>query len=311
MKKIILIALLIPQIILAQNLLSNGSFDNNINGWSEVQGGSVELAWISDDGNSANGSIQLSDNFNNGGIGNIPSEKIPVIEQTNYKIKGFTKPLADSEALSSAVFIAWFNDDYQISSSSFVHVSTDTANGNWTAFEGIFESPEGAKFAEVRIGVEGPNSDSTEYAISLFDDLRFELVTGNPNAFAMVPGHSALWYNRDESGHGINLYMLANQVVIVIWYVYDGQGNPLWLLGVGSHDGVKATLTAKIYSGAMFPPDFDADDVTGVVWGQFELEFSSCDAGLFKWDPVAGNGFTAGELNVVRLNTTLGLTCTE
>jgi len=123
------------------------------------------------------------------------------------------------------------------------------------------------------------------------------------------PSKSALWFNPDESGHGINVYMLADNNLIVIWYVYDSQGNPIWLLGIGSHDGIEATLDVKRYDGALFPPSFDSDDVIPTVWGQFKLSFSSCDAGNFKWIPVADNGFSAGETNVIRLNTTLGLSC--
>ena len=129
--------------------------------------------------------------------------------------------------------------------------------------------------------------------------------------FAMQAAHSALWYNPEQSGHGLNVYMLADDRIIVIWYVYDDQGNQVWLLGVGTHDGIKATLDVTVTSGAMFPPDFNAGDVNSENWGQFELEFSGCNNGLFKWLPVAGNGYTAGEINVERLTATLGLTCSE
>jgi hypothetical protein len=129
--------------------------------------------------------------------------------------------------------------------------------------------------------------------------------------FAIQDAHSALWYNPEQSGHGLNVYMLADNRIIVIWYVYDAQGNQVRLIGVGTHDGIKATLDVTVTSGAMFPPNFDADDVSSENWGQFELEFSGCNNGIFKWLPVDGNGYTAGETDVVRLNTTLGLTCSE
>jgi len=129
--------------------------------------------------------------------------------------------------------------------------------------------------------------------------------------FAMQAAHSALWYNPEQSGHGINVYMLDDNRIIVIWYVYDDQGNQVWLLGVGTHDGRNASLDVTVTSGAMFPPNFEAGDVVSENWGQFELEFSDCNNGLFKWMPVAGNGYTSGEINVTRLTSTLGLTCTE
>jgi|GEM_PF-6105786 len=127
----------------------------------------------------------------------------------------------------------------------------------------------------------------------------------------MNEGLSALWYNPSESGHGINVYMLTNNRIVVIWYVYDKQGNPIWLLGVGDHDGVKATMAVQKGSGAKFPPNFISSDVILDDWGTFELEFSACNTGKFSWSPVSGNGFTAGQADIQRLTHTLGLTCTE
>ena len=138
-----------------------------------------------------------------------------------------------------------------------------------------------------------------------------KVVQMEAGGFIMQAAHSALWYNPEESGHGITVNMLANNRIIVTWFVYDNQGNQAWLIGVGTHDGMKATLDVTVTSGAMFPPNFSAGDVNLENWGQFELEFSGCNDGLFKWFPVAGNEFMQGETNVVRLNNTLGLTCIE
>ncbi len=125
------------------------------------------------------------------------------------------------------------------------------------------------------------------------------------------PAHSALWYNPNESGHGINVYLLQDQGIIVIWYVYDDNGNSLWLLGVGTHDGSKARLAVSITSGPKFPPNFDTTDLEIMDWGEFELSFTDCNDGVFRWLPIPGNGFTSGELAIVRLNQTLGLDCPE
>gem|GEM_PF-7065993 len=151
----------------------------------------------------------------------------------------------------------------------------------------------------------------SDAAIKVTEGKREEKSSLKASKFIMQAAHSAIWYNPEKSGHGLNVYMLADNRIIVIWYVYDDQGNQVWLLGVGTHDGTKATLDVNIASGAMFPPHFNAEDVDLETWGQFTLEFSDCNNGLFKWLPVAGNGYTEGETNVIRLNQTLGLTCIE
>ncbi len=125
------------------------------------------------------------------------------------------------------------------------------------------------------------------------------------------PAHSALWFNANQNGHGLNVYLLDNNRILSIWYVYDNEGKPIWLLGTGEHDGKNATLDVIIADGGMFPPDFNTDDVNLINWGTFKLEFTSCDSGLFKWMPNDLTEFSAGEMDITRLTTTQGLPCQD
>ena len=120
---------------------------------------------------------------------------------------------------------------------------------------------------------------------------------------------SALWFNADQNGHGISVYLLDNNRIITTWYVYDDEGKPIWLLGTGEYDGKNAILDVINAEGGMFPPDFNANNVNLTNWGKFELEFSTCASGLFKWVPNESTGFSAGEMNITRLTTTQGLEC--
>ncbi len=124
-------------------------------------------------------------------------------------------------------------------------------------------------------------------------------------------GHSALWYDPNQSGHGINVYLLAENRILVFWYVYDHDGNPIWLLAVGTHDGKTAQLDVTSHTGGLFPPSFDPNDVISEPWGKFELEFVDCNQGVFRWIPISGSGFDTGEMNITRLIYTLGLSCAE
>lgn len=124
-------------------------------------------------------------------------------------------------------------------------------------------------------------------------------------------GHSALWYNPEQSGHGLSVYLHNDNLMTAIWYVYDNDGNPLWLFGQGTHDGYKAELNVKVAHGAMFPPLFNSSDVELSNWGKFEVGFTNCDQGLFKWLPINDSGFESGELIINRINTTQGLPCAD
>lgn len=123
------------------------------------------------------------------------------------------------------------------------------------------------------------------------------------------PAHSALWYDPNQNGHGINVYLLADNRIVVVWYVFDNDGHPLWLIGVGTHDGQVATINVTSSSNGIFPPDFDSNNVSTTDWGQFKLSFSDCNNGLFEWMPLQNNGYTAGQMAIQRINNTLGISC--
>ncbi len=131
----------------------------------------------------------------------------------------------------------------------------------------------------------------------------------NAQSFDIQAAHSALWYNPEQSGHGINVYVLENNRILVIWYVYDNNGNPLWLLGQGDYNGASANLTVSQFNGASFPPNFNSADIISQDWGTFTLSFTGCDNGLFAWNPLDSTNFSAGQLPIKRLNNTLGLSC--
>ncbi len=193
--------------------------------------------------------------------------------------------------------------------------SADVVSTNWGAFELSFASCNTGLFKWFPVANNGFSAG--EVAIDrLTNTLGLScnstpVKTSKAASSTLNSGYSALWYNPNESGHGINVYMLDNDRVIVIWYVYDNEGNPVWLLGLGTHDGIKAHLDVQIGSGTRFPPNFDTNDVVLDNWGTFDLEFSDCSAGTFSWNPVAGNGYTAGQTPVVRLTNTKGLSCSN
>ncbi len=95
--------------------------------------------------------------------------------------------------------------------------------------------------------------------------------------------HSGLWYNPEQDGHGLNIIVLDNNRMIIYWYTYDNDGNQIWLLGSGSFENGLATLSVISTNNALFPPNFDADDVEVTEWGIFEIEFEGCNLAEFKW----------------------------
>jgi hypothetical protein len=61
------------------------------------------------------------------------------------------------------------------------------------------------------------------------------------------PNYSGSWYNPEQSGHGFSLeYSVLNDgtpLVVAYWYVYDTEGNPIFLIGMGQpEEGNTVTL---------------------------------------------------------------------
>lgn len=123
--------------------------------------------------------------------------------------------------------------------------------------------------------------------------------------------HTGLWYNTDQSGHGLSLEVLPDNRMAVYWYTYDSEGNQMWLAGTGSYEGNTATLDVIRTSGAQFPPAFNTQDVQVENWGQFHIEFTGCNDLTFSWSTEATAGFDSGSMNMSRLTFIDGLSCQE
>ena len=85
----------------------------------------------------------------------------------------------------------------------------------------------------------------------------------------------------------------------------------MWLVAVGTHDGVKFEGEAAVTDGASFPPMFNSSDVMVSSWGFFELHFTSCNEGVFKWRPNNTSQYSDGEMVVSRLTMLAGMVCDE
>lgn len=100
--------------------------------------------------------------------------------------------------------------------------------------------------------------------------------------------YSGSWYNRDQSGHGFSMEFGRGSdglsKVIVYWYVYDDQGNPLFMTGSGKLDGNRVELEFKSPVGMRFG-EFDPTSVAREPGGTAIIEFSDSDTATFSYTP--------------------------
>lgn len=309
MKKVsLLVLMLLGCVVNAQNLLPNPNFDQNIDGWNIYE--SDEVSWVADDGASQNGSLQISDTLNNGGVGSTGHQPVAIEPGETYQLSASFKVMPNTEAEGAAMYVRWYDENEMYTGlADFYYPSPDYQEGQWDQITAEITVPADMHYVQVFVGVDTYNSGSTNPSVVRWDDVR--LVKANASGFTIVPAHTGQWFDPNQSGHGLNVEILPNNQALIIWYAYDSMGNQVWILGNGTHDGETIAIDVNITDGAMFPPNFDSNDVNLTAWGRFTLRFTGCNSGVFSWEPLAGNGYTSGQMNVTRLTQIAGLECNE
>lgn len=108
-------------------------------------------------------------------------------------------------------------------------------------------------------------------------------------AFAIGTAYSGSWYNPDEDGHGFSLsYTELNdgrQLIVAYWYVYDSEGNPIFLVGVGEpEEDNSVTLKFEAPYGMKYG-EFDPEQVVRGDGGIGVFTFENPESGVFNYEP--------------------------
>lgn len=89
---------------------------------------------------------------------------------------------------------------------------------------------------------------------------------------------SGSWYDPQRSGEGLLVEALGGDQVLVIWFTYPpaGQGEQVWLLGVGRASGHGVEVgDLRLVRGARFGSAFDPRDVQRLPWGSLKLALAA------------------------------------
>jgi hypothetical protein len=85
---------------------------------------------------------------------------------------------------------------------------------------------------------------------------------------------SGSWYDAQRSGEGLLVEAIGGDQVLVIWFTYPpaGQGEQVWLLGVGTASGHGVVVPdLRLVRGARFGSAFDPAAVQRLPWGSLKL----------------------------------------
>jgi serine protease len=257
-------------------------------------------------------------------------------DQTHNGEGYFLQVLSDTQA---AVF--WFS--YDKNGEQFWMIGIGNIEGSKITFPGMI-SPNGGKF--------GPNFDPEDVEYPVWGSLEFdfsscsegtatysgpaEFGSGTLNLTRLTSlwgldcqgnysnpastgsgflntGFSGSWFDFSHDGEGFVVEVLSETAAVVIWFTYDTEGNPAWMLGSGVIDGATILVNEfQITRGGIFGPEFNPVDVIYDPWGPAAFTFGSCDSelsdGIMRYIPPDDFGIESSQFlnRLIEIN---GLGC--
>jgi beta-glucanase (GH16 family) len=100
--------------------------------------------------------------------------------------------------------------------------------------------------------------------------------------------YSGSWYNSEQTGHGFSMEFGeaddGSPLAIVYWYIYDNNGNPIFLVGNGVPGETSVDITFESPVGMQYGV-FDPNSVVREDGGTARFEFSDPDNATFSYTP--------------------------
>jgi len=167
-------AFVVSVVIAKTELIINGTFDSNVNNWSDFStGGSISHS--STEGHTATGAANVQNAYTGSGAwssGGAQCINLPTPVADYYTVEGWTK--VPSQLNTSAQGYIRFQFYSNLDCSAAVGTERDTglvdAGSDWTRVSKTGSTPVGAQSVQVRLYVKKSGADS---AYAYFDDISF------------------------------------------------------------------------------------------------------------------------------------------
>ena len=128
------------------------------------------------------------------------------------------------------------------------------------------------------------------------------------DGFNIGAGMTGAWFDPAQAGQGLFLQVLPESRVLAAWLTFSPTGEQSWFMGVGTHAGNVATVTAADQpTGGRWIPNFDASKVVLNSWGTLTFTFTDCDNG--RVDFASPTAYGSGSMKLTRLTGVAGVTC--
>lgn len=182
----------------------------------------------------------------------------------------------------------------------------------------------GLNSAEIRLSVPPRYGRPVRQLARLSAQAPYTGATVLPIPFVEPWSLGGIYVNPARRGEGLILHhmpliegdTLNGQRDFLIWYTFDDDGDPMWLVGerqepvtVGPGLGTwRYRFTLSRPTGTFYPPNFDPSQVVGTPFGTVEIENTSCSAAIVRYDARAG-GFGQGTFTADRITRTRHSDC--
>ena len=165
----LLVSTINPGVLMAQNMLTNGAFDADINGWSNSF---VTAEWISSDGApiSGNGSMKVTGVLNNNSLFGMNSDVFLVQSGYWYLTAGSLKTPAISVSERGVVIIEWYDSSDVMISQDSIDSGYGVDDDVWIGLDGYFQAPPLAVSAVVRLMLQTGFPGQKDQPFGLWDD---------------------------------------------------------------------------------------------------------------------------------------------
>ena len=161
--------LMLSSQLMSQNLLVNGEFDEDINGWTNSF---VTAEWVGSDGGpiSGNGSMLVTGSQNNNGIFGMNSDAFIAAPGYWYLVAASFKTPATSVSERGVYLVEWFDSSNQMILRDTIDSSYGVADDVWINLDGYLQAPPLAVSGVVRLMLQSGIPGQVNPPFGLWDD---------------------------------------------------------------------------------------------------------------------------------------------
>lgn len=155
------------------------------------------------------------------------------------------------------------------------------------------------------------NRDNLDLARHSWDFLKLHSLSDSVPDFEINAGLNGNWWNGPaRSGEGVQVEIAdggdGTMILVATIYSYDGIGNQIFMIAVGTVNGDTVEVDVFITNGGIWGDNYDPALVIETQWGTGTFTANSCDTIhmiLVPNDTFQGMGYTNLEYDLIRLTT--------